>query len=491
MGKLFDALPESFMKKVLADENTEIVENLLLIKEQFEKEQDKDRKVVFKERLTSAFWNLYTAIGQRLTEKSPKEKRLFLRFGILDMKYLTQDEQKLILSQPFETKDAEDTIFYMDEWLIGILKGQLKPSVTDEAAGRKSSKSGSVDSAQQSKFERVTGLIEANKKNYLNIVERRKLQEDAMTSLMAMVSSHPMDPLFNATDVYNEDQIKKMDEITEIVRELKRIDKELNVTKKAFYENYEEMKELESSLMETKGPQETTGYAVDSHTAESEIGALRQMVKMCIGRQGNHFPILLSSFIPKESRDYNFKAPAYEKLKEIEQMDYTIFERTFRQQTHRIPPYIILTPGYGNYGICWEPYDKYNKASSKGRIAVPIFSRNPKMSLIIALGDFRWQVAKEMAGYHWMDEGLTARYYTYLDSNKIKGDIKTHFINDYMLWMIKEAAGIQKLDNQDVRYIFWRFIPFPDKLKEELSSHGFYYNDLYKKELSFRMSKEL
>ncbi len=489
MGKLFDALPESFMKKVLKDENGEIVENLLAIKEQFEKEQDKDTKVVFKERLTSAFWNLYTAIGQKLTDNSPKEKRLFLRFGILDMKYLAQDEQKLILSQPFEEKDAEDTVFYMDEWLIGILKGQLKPSIVDEASNKRSSKS--MDDVQQTKYERTSGLLEANKKNYFNTLEKRKIQEEALLSLSNMICSHPTDPLFNTADVYNDDQLKKMDDISEISRELKRIDKELNLTKKSYYENYEEMKELESSIMESKGQQEQVGgYTVDSHTAESEIGALRQMVKMCVGRQGNHFPILLSSFIPKESRDYNFKRPAYQKLKELEGMDYTIFERTFRQQTHRIPPYIILTPGYGNYGICWEPYDKYNKATSKGRIAIPIFSRNPKISLVIALGDFRWQVAKEMAGYHWMDEGLTARYYTYLDTNKIKGDIKTHFINDYMLWMMKESEGIQKLDNQDVRYIFWRFIPFPDKIKEELSSHGFYYNDLYKKELSFRMSKE-
>ena len=487
MSRFYDALPESFMKKVLRGENEEIVENLLAIKQQFEREQDKDRKVIFKERLTSAFWNLFSEIGQKLTDKTTKEKRLFLRFGILDMKYLTQEEQKLLLSQPFDENDPEKTIYYIDEWLLAILKGQIKASIVDESANKKSPKA--MDVMQQTKFERITGLIEANKKNYSNIVERRKMQEEAMISLSNMICSHPIDPLFNTADVYNEDQLKKMDDISEIIRELKKIDKELNVTKKSYYDNYEEMKELESSLVETKGQQEII-YSVDSHTVESEIGAVRQMVKMCIGRQGNHFPILLSSFIPKENKDYNFKKSAYQKLKELEDMDYTIFERTFRQQTHRIPPYIILTPGYGNFGICWEPYDKYNKASSKGRIAVPIFSRNSKISFVISLGDFRWQVAKEMAGYHWMDEGLTARYYTYLDSNKIKGDIKTHFINDYMLWMIKESIGIQKLDSQDVRYIFWRFIPFPDKIKEELSNHGFYYNDLYKKELSYRMSKE-
>ncbi len=487
MGKLYDSLPDSFMKKVLKDEDPEVVEHLLTVKAQFEKETDKDSKVAFKERLTTSFWNLYTKIGQRLTDKSPKEKRLFLRFGLLDLKYLSTEEQQLILSQPFEEKDAESTIFYVDEWILAILKGQIKPSVTDEASFKKSAKN--MDAAQQVKFERTAGLLEANKKSYFNAVERRKVQEDALLSLSSMVCMHQVDPLFNTSETYSEEQLKKMDEIGDILRDLKKIDREMNVAKKSYYDSFEDQKELEAQISESKGRETNTVYAVDSHTAESEIGALRQMTKMCIGRQGNHFPILLGAFIPRDTLEYNFKGNAYRRLKEIDTMDYSIFERTFRQQTHRIPPYIILTPGYGNYGICWEPYDKYNKASSKGRIAVPIFSKNPKLSLVVALGDFRWQVAKEMAGYHWMDEGLTARYYTYLDTNKIKGDIKTHFINDYALWIIKEGEGIQKLDNQDVRYIFWRFVPFPDKLKEELSSRGFYYSDLYKKELSYRMSK--
>jgi hypothetical protein len=88
-----------------------------------------------------------------------------------------------------------------------------------------------------------------------------------------------------------------------------------------------------------------------------------------------------------------------------------------------------------------------------------------------------------------MDEGLTGRYYEYYSNNKLKGDIKTLFVNDYILWITKEAEGIQKLETQDVRYIFWRFVPFPDKIKEELSNRGFYYSDLYKKELSFRMTQ--
>jgi len=490
MGPLFNKLPDSFMKKVLADEDPEIVENLLKLKDLFEKEADKDKKVVYRERLSSTFWQLYHDIVMKLGDNTPKEKRLFIRFGLLDLKYLTVEDQKLILSQNFDEKDEENCIFYVDEWFLEIKKGKLKPSLTDEQPIRKAN--GKDESILQSKLEKAAGLIEIEKRNYINAAERRRILEEALISIVNYITNHGMDTSLGASDVYQEDQLKKMEEIVDTLRELKKYDKEMNVAKRSYYEKLEEYQNLESELLANSSMEnKEIKYNVDSRTIENEIGCVRQMIKMCVGRQGNHFPIIHSAFLPKETKVYNFKANTFKHLKEIEALDPTIFERKFRQNVHKITPNVLLTPGYGNYGICWEPYDRYNKATSRGRIAIPIFSRNPRFAVIIALGDFRWQVAKEMAGYHWMDEGLTARYYEYITSNKIKGDIKLRFISDYVLWITKESEGIQKLESQDLRYIFWRFIPFPDSLKEELSKRGYYYNDLYKKEMSYRMSQQL
>lgn len=489
MGKLYDKLPDSYLKKVLKDEDSELVENLLNIKDQFEREQDKDIKIVYRDRLSSAFWNLYIRVGSKMNEKTPKEKRMLLRFGLLDLKYLSADDQKMILSQNFDDHDEENIVFYVDEWLLEILKGKIKPSMTDESSPRRSSE-GSESAQQQSRMERTGGAMEAEKRNYNASVDRKKILEDALSGLVANITSHPLDHILGGPEPYNDDQIKKIEELVDTSRELKKVDKEMTTSRNLYYEKLEEYKAAESemsSLQPQSGGQTT--YAVDSRTAENEINSVRQMTKMCVGRQGNHFPILTSSLIPKETKEYNFKSNAYAMIRKIEAIDPTIFTRTFRQNTHRIPPYILLTPGYGNFGICWEPYDKYNKATSKGRIAIPIFCRDPKLVLTIGLGDFRWQCAKEMAGYHWMDEGLSGRYYEYISSNRIKGDIKTLFINDYIQWIVKESEGIQKLESQDVRYIFWRFIPFPDSIKVELSNRGFYYQDLYKKELNFLTSK--
>ncbi len=489
MGKLFNSLPDNFLKKVLTDEDPELVENILTLKNNFEKETDKDKKIIYRERFGSSIWQLYSNIVMKLNDNTPKEKRLFLRFGVFDLRYLTEEDQRLILSHSIEERDPESCIYYVDEWFLEIKKGNLKPSMTDEQSPRKSSNQ--QDSAMQTKLEKLAGIIEIEKRNYIAAAERRKIAEDALTAIINSIINHGMDSSLGAPDTYQDDQLKKMEEIADILRELKKYDKEMNTAKRGYYEKFEEYQNLEAELTANFKDNRDIKYNVDSRTIENEISCVRQMIKMCIGRQGNHFPIALSSFLPKETKNYNFKPIAYENIKKIEELDPSIFERKFRQNVHRIYPNVILTPGYGNYGICWEPYDRYNKATSRGRIAIPIFARNPRLAVTVALGDFRWQVAKEMAGYHWMDEGLTARYYEYLTSHKIKGDIKTRFISDYVLWITKESEGIQKLEDNDLRYIFWRFVPFPDKLKEELAKRGYYYNELYKKEMSYRMSQGL
>lgn len=490
MGRLFDALPESFLKKVLTDEKPDTVDNLLNIKAQFEKETDKERKVIFKERLSTAFWTLYAEIGRKMSKNLSREKRLLLRFGLFDLKYLSSDDQKFILAVKFDDPDPENTMFYADEWLLAVAEGRIKPSIVDEASRSVTEKK---DAGAQSKIERIQGSMDGDKRNYGSFNEKRKMLEDAVVSLVNMIVSHSHDSLIGMPDNYNEDQLRKMDEMQDAVRELKKIDKDMRLAKNSYYDRYEELRALQAEM--GSAPQqnltEPQNYgAADARTLENEVNnALRQMAKMCVGRQGNHFPMLLSSFMPKETRDYNFKGNALKFMQDIEKLDPTIFERIYKQNTTRIPPYIILIPGYGNLGICWEPYDKYNKATSKGRIAIPIFSRNPRLSIVMAMGDFRWQVAKEMAGYHWMDpsEGITGKYYEYLSENKLKGDIKTQFIEDYLLWITKESEGVQKL-HKDVRYIFWRNIPFPKELKENLKNKGFYYNELYEKEKIYDMS---
>jgi len=207
-----------------------------------------------------------------------------------------------------------------------------------------------------------------------------------------------------------------------------------------------------------------------------------------VGRQGNHFPFLIRPYMPKTDRDVCTKEHLEETLKEIEALDPGVFIRSYKQEEHRIVPYFIIVPSYGDTGICWEPFDKMNRATGKGRLAIPLFPRDLKVAVLAALGDMRWQIAKEKALHYWMEEGLTGYYYEYAQNNKLKGDLKEWFIQDYILWIKFESQGVQKLP-KDVRAIFWRYIPFPQEIKDNLKNRGYYYADLYKKDQTRALSR--
>ncbi|MBQ2529724.1 MAG: hypothetical protein II547_05665, partial [Treponema sp.] len=129
----------------------------------------------------------------------------------------------------------------------------------------------------------------------------------------------------------------------------------------------------------------------------------------------------------------------------------------------------------------------YNRVTSRGRIVVPMYPKDLKIAVLTAVADLRWQVAKEKASFDWMSDGLTGQYYQYIDSQKLKGDLKSFFIADYILWITKESTGAQKLP-KDVRAIFWRFMPFPQEMKDRLKMMSLTYQELYQRDINRSMS---
>jgi hypothetical protein len=495
MGKLFSSLPNSFLRSVLEGENEEVVEKLLEFKQLYENETDKDKKVMYKERFTTAFWELYSEIllkiGTVWFDNVPLQKRLFIRFGILDLKYLTVEDQEMIKSVPIKKINTDDdvynSIYYVDEWISEIGKGNIEVSATDEVP-RKKKKEG-VNVVEKEKYERKKGLLEAELSSLREAFRKRQLLEETVYNSIKKVYdfSRMFDEITedNYSVNYTENEESALASSIDQIREILRMNKEINLSKQRIDKLLEEIKALE---IPTNDNGSDEAYNVDESGIKTEIQTIRQMIKMCVGRQGNHFPALVSSMIPRSHLKPNFRENAAQYIKDILKVDPTIFERKTRASVLQIVPYILLTPGYGNYGICWEPFNKYNKVSSKGRLAVPIFAKNPRDVIVIAFGDFRWNMAKELAGYHWMEEGITGDYFQYHESIKWKGDLRSKFIYDYYLWITKESEGIQKLE-KEVRRIFWFKIPFPDKLKEELSKKGYYYQDLYKKDEAKKLSE--
>jgi hypothetical protein len=86
-----------------------------------------------------------------------------------------------------------------------------------------------------------------------------------------------------------------------------------------------------------------------------------------------------------------------------------------------------------------------------------------------------------------MEEGLTGNYYQWFSSRKLKGDVKEYFIQDYIIWMTKEADAIQKLD-KEVRGIFWRHLPFSKAVKDKLKTRSYVYQELYQRDVNRSLS---
>ncbi|MCD6463536.1 MAG: hypothetical protein J7L52_07620 [Thermotogae bacterium] len=484
MGKLYSRLPDkSFIKRALEGEDEELVEQLLESRLLYEQETSKETRLQHRKRMEDLFWRIHRNIMLKMDESTSVYKRLLVRYNILDMRYLTLEHQKMIKDAAFK-KSTDLPIYYIDEWIIEIKKGSITPSTTDEVAELLESQKPSQIGEE---YKRKKGTFEAELSNLENKIRRRNLLEEQTENFLQQLKTHRTITGLELEGPYTNNQRKVIGELIKTLKELERVDRDLETQMKITLKLKEECERLEQRIRKIEAKAGKNGDVSilkggnEAKIVKSEYNAVRQMIKMCVGRQGNHFPVLMSPLLQEPSEPYNFRENVARYLEEIENIDYELFKRVSRKVERKIWPFVILTPGYGNIGICWEPYDKYNRATGRGRIAIPIFCKEPKLAVITALGDFRWQMAKEVAAQHWMEEGLTGDIYEYYTKNKLKGNVKDHFIDFYVLWITKEAQGIQKLP-KEIRNIFWRKIPFPRKLKEELSKLGYYYKELYDKD---------
>jgi hypothetical protein len=114
---------------------------------------------------------------------------------------------------------------------------------------------------------------------------------------------------------------------------------------------------------------------VDVKEISEEANTVRQMAKLCVGRQGNHFPLLMKQYLRGALIDVGTRENVLNMLADAEYLDPGVFLRTFKMQTNRIVPNVCSLPCYGDQGVCWEPFERYNRASSRGRLAVPMYPK--------------------------------------------------------------------------------------------------------------------
>jgi len=372
-------------------------------------------------------------------------------------------------------------IHYVDDWLMKVGSGEVAPLATDEEI--RVVKKGAVDNAANlQRLEKIQGQYQAQT-NLINVKIREMNDlEEAIVKGASLARVHEKHPNFpNLSDTLSNGQRSALSTIQDALKRISTLDREIAV----YFRDLEKM-QVELKAAEQK-VSEGGGQTVDARVVVRELGSLRQMAKMSVGRQGNHFPVVMKQYLPARIEEIGTRENVLNIMADVERLDPGLFLRTFKQSVNRIVPHVILMPSFGETGICWEPFEKFNRSTSRGRIGIPMYSKNLKMAVLTALGDLRWQVVKEKAGYRWMEEGLTGWYYQWFTDRGYKGDVKESFVQDYILWLTKESEGTQKLD-KDVRGIFWRNTPFPTEVREMLRNRGFVYNELYKKDINRAMS---
>ena len=468
---------KAYYKKVLSGEG-ETATKLHKLLTQFLNAEDPQDRSMYRGKLIAAFWDFASSVASKAGGELPVPKKLLLRYGIVSPSFLSQDQRTVLSKLILENRTGEP-VHYVDEWLKKVAVGSIRPSATDEIKKKRD------DSNRQllDKIENRRGQREAE----LGILRSKilhldDLEKELTDQVKILIDHDTRDDYDGLKDSFNPAQKNALSVINSIIHKLPGMDRDIN-------ESYSKLANLESEIEALTEKAEGTEGAgtVDRQTVVSEFNTVRQMAKLCVGRQGNHFPILMKQYARINERDIGSRENVINEMAAVEALDKGLFLRTFKGQTNRIVPHVILIASYGDNGICWEPFERFNRATSRGRIAIPMYSKNLKEAVISALADLRWQVAKEKAQHYWMEEGITGRYFQWFDSQKLRGDVKDYFIRDYILWITKESQGTQKLD-REVRGIFWRHIPFPQAVKDMLRNRGFVYNELYKKDINISKS---
>jgi len=445
----------------------------------FMKTSDPEEKSGHRARLIVAYWELAASIARRIGKDLPLPKRLLLRYGVLSPSFLSAELRDMISRIVWDNATGEP-VHYVDEWLEKIAKGQVRPSSTDEVkVAQRDTSQKMMDALEKRRGQRESEVTILRGK----IAQLEDREQDLREQVKLLLSHETREDFGGLKAPFSAAQKSASSAIIEILRHLGTLDNQIASSYAALRDMDEDLEQLAR-----KSEGISTSAAVDGHAAAGEFPNLRQMAKLCVSRKGNHFPILLAQYVRPNIREVGTRENVITEMAAVEALDPGLFLRTFKQQTTRIVPNVILLPAYGETGICWEPFEKFNRSTSRGRIAIPLYpTKSLRIAVLAALADLRWQVAKERAQYYWMEEGITGKYYQWFDEKKLRGDVREYFIRDYILWITMESQGMQKLD-RDVRGIFWRLMPFPQEIKDSLKNRGFFYSELYKKDQNIAMS---
>ncbi len=467
-----------YYQKALAGEGEASQRFHELLKKYLQSTDPKDRGM-YRQQVITAYWNMVSRMIPRVVSSNPIiPKQLMVRFG-LSLPTMISPEQRAIFSRIIHQKTTTEPVYYLDEWLRSIAMGQINPSSTDEVSQSRGDERARINTLLQ----KAMGKRDTAEALLKSKAEERKTLEGMLRDRIDIICEHAGLPgYYQVPAPYTDAQKKTIAELGEILRRMLAADKELVSSAESFEEAGKDVQTIRD-----KAGALGEDTKANLQALSQEFDTARQMLKMCVGRQGNHFPLVTKEYFHLNLREIGTRENVLDALGWLESIDCQAYCRPYKSALNRIEPFVLLLPSYGDQGICWEPFDRYNRHTSRSRLAVPMYPKNLKIALATAVADMRWQAAKEKASYYWMEEGLTGQYYQWFVKQKLKGDVKEFFIQDYITWITKESDGIQKLD-KEVRGIFWRLMPFAQPVKDKLRDRSFVYQELYQRDINRTLS---
>lgn len=442
--------------------------------------QDPKERAQYRMQIVNAWWELLRVMSPKVIDKRlSMAKRFLIRFGVV-LPSLFTPEQKAMFSKVTFKNEIGEPIYYLDEWLEEVAKNHIAPSATDEKHIRVSA---GADGEHQKLLQlkaKNDGRIQAAE-GFANAkqAERQGMELELKNRIETLCEHERVIGLDGGLkQAYTEAQKGLFADIFERLRALQKIDKDIST----YLKELEEAREIGISLEQKLSDQGIVDESIDSSLIDDEFGTIRQMAKMSCGKRGNPFPVFTREFFHCPPHGVAFREEVANILRWVEMNDRSVFRKKSKGMINRILPFVLCIPTYGDFGFCWQPFDRLNRSSSRGRLIIPMYPKNLKVSILMAVADYRWQYAKEKA-VDWTDpeDGITGQYYQYIESKKIKGDLKSYFIADYVTWMTKEIEGTQVME-KELRGIFWRSIPFSKERREMLSKRSMVYLDLFRKD---------
>ena len=390
----------NYYKTALSNEG-DIAQRVHGILQKYITAKDPKDRSVFRQQFISPYWEFISSIARKAAGKIPPPKKFLLRFSLLHPTFISA-ETRDFFSKVIEDNSMDQPVLYLDEWYNWIGTGKMRPSTTDEVKVAK----GNNQSKIQQLLEKAQGKLDGSR-SILKTKERERTDiEKILRDRIDSVSERtPLRGMNDVSDVLTESQKQVINEIQNLLKQLLKNDGELNSSIRDFINSDADVQNLQEKLESEGG-----AVTVDTGAIETECDTIRQMAKMTIGRQGNHFPILTTEYYHSVPNEVATRENIIVMLARIESIDSEAFCRVYKNKLNRIAPFVLLLPTYGDMGFCWEPFDRYNRATSRGRIIIPMYPRNLYLAVLTAVADLRWQVAKEKASFYWMEEGLTGHY---------------------------------------------------------------------------------